>query len=245
MAHDFLGTFNRSQWDRFLHFARSQLPVAQARIQHLEAEIQRIGIVVFKYDRGIPQGFAADPPTAYLGKLLAAYEVQGGNPFLDLRTRLKNDPVFVVRGSEANFATYMSNGEAIGARGLSDAPTAEYMRQARSWIDDTLQYRFGALERKIRRALDYSEQLQQEIEDLKVIVSAATLNGSLEAIANQIGQIFGDRNYRAIFDDSGSDPFGFNTYAPFSSYDAQGSNADSPQRQNTGFVGPGQKGAAK
>ena len=33
MAHNFLGTFNRSQWERFLGFARSQLPLAAGRIQ--------------------------------------------------------------------------------------------------------------------------------------------------------------------------------------------------------------------
>ena len=98
MSHDFLGTFNKSQFDRFLAFARSQLPLIDARLLHLNAELARVGIVIFRYDNGVPLGYAADPPQSYLGKMLAAYEVLGGNPFRDLRVRLRTDPVFIRRG---------------------------------------------------------------------------------------------------------------------------------------------------
>lgn len=251
MAHDFLGTFNRSQFERFLAFARSQIPAVDGRIRHLEAESFRIGRVVFRFDRGVPQGFAGDPPESYLGKLLAAYEVLGGDPFHDLRVRLKTDPVYLIRGSETVSAQYMSNGEVVGAKGLADALSAELMRKARSWLDDTLQYRFGALERKIRRAMDYADQLEGEISQLKVIRAAGSVRGSLEEIAGQIEQLFGDRNYRAIFDDAGSDPLGMNTHAPFSSYDVESDTAEigvtrtveTPQRQNSGFIGPGNRGS--
>lgn len=48
MSHDFLGTFNKSQLDRFLAFARTQLPLVDARIQHLEAEMNRLGVAAFR-----------------------------------------------------------------------------------------------------------------------------------------------------------------------------------------------------
>jgi hypothetical protein len=95
------------------------------RIQHLQAEVSRIGTVMFRYSKGVPQGFAANPTDSYLGKLLGAYEVLGGNPFVDLRVRLLSDPVFKIQGTEASPSQFMSNGEVIGAKGLSDAPTAE------------------------------------------------------------------------------------------------------------------------
>lgn len=251
MAYDWLGTFNKSQLDRFLAFARTQLPLVDARIQHLEAEQNRLGVVSFRYEQGIPKEFIADPAESYIGKLLAAYEVLGGNPFHDLRVRLRTDPVFAIRGSETTPTQFMSNGEVIGARGLADAPSAEIMRLARGWLESTLIGRFDKLERKIRRALDYADELEREIANLKLIKQSVEIDGSFEQLADQLVQLISDPNYRAIFDDGGKDPFGLTTYAPFSSYDATPSNdpnlvdrtADTAQRQNKGYVGPGEKSA--
>ncbi len=250
MAFDFLGTFNASQLNRFLAFARSQVPLIDARINHLEAEVSRVGSAMFTYEQGVPKEFLADPAESYVGKLAAAYEVQGGNPFQDLRTRTKTDPVYAVRGTESTPVQYMSNGEVIGSRGLADATSAELMRAARKWLDDTIKGRFDRLERKIRRMLDYADQLQEEIDYLNSIKAAVSTDGSLEQIAEQLTTLLTDPNYRAIFDDAGNDPFGLTTYAPFSSYDAvppEDANVvarvgDSAQRQNTGFVGPGETG---
>jgi hypothetical protein len=243
MSFDFLGTFNRSQFERFLVFARSQLPLVDGRIQHLQAEVSRIGTVMFRYTKGVPQGFAANPANSYLGKLLGAYEVLGGNPFIDLRVRLRSDPVFKLKGTESSPSQFMSNGEVIGGKGLSDAPTSELMLEARDWLTDTLRSRFDSLERKIRRAMDYSDELQSEIATLKTIQLSATTVGSLEYIAAQINQYLSDQNYRAVFDDRGGDAYGFHVYAPFSSYDVVGSRvSDTPQRQNSGYVGPGESG---
>lgn len=251
MSHDFLGTFNKSQLERFLVFARSQLPLVDARVQHLEAEQARQGSVVFRYDQGIPTQFMADPADSYIGKLLAAYEVLGGNPFHDLRVRLRTDPVFAIRGSETVPVQFMSNGEVQGAPGLADAPTAEIMRQARGWLESVLNGRFDRLERKIRRAIDYADQLEAEITYLKLVTQAVSVEGSFEQLADQLMQLIADTNYRAIFDDAGKDPFGLTVYAPFSSYDATPSNdpnlvdrtAGTAQRQNKGYVGPGEKSA--
>jgi hypothetical protein len=246
MAHDWLGTFNKSQFERFLAYAKSQLPLVEGRLLHLQAEVNRIGSVVFRYSKGIPQGYAADPADSYLGKLLGTYEVLGGDPFIDLRVRLRNDPVFRVKGTETQSSQFMSNGEVIGAKGLSDAPTAELVRNGKSWLNATLDYRFGNLERKIRRAVDYSDELQNEIATLKTIQQAASVTGSLEYVAAQVSQFLADSNYRAVYDDGGGDKFGFNVYAPFSSYDVGGDGsreAETAQRQNTGFVGPGSTGA--
>lgn len=117
-------------------------------------------------------------------------------------------------------------------------------------MDETLVARFDRLERKIRRAMDYSDQLQQEIQDLEVIQQAAATMGSLEFIAAQVSEYMHNSNYRAIYDDVGSDPFGLKTYAPFSSYDGgapEDPNADvnrervTAQREDSGYRGPGEK----
>lgn len=248
MAHDWLGTFNKSQLERFLVFARSQLPLIADRISHLEAEQNRIGTIVFTYEQGVPTEYKAGSADSYIGRLLAAYEVLGGNPVYDLRTRLKTEPVFLLRGSVLAPAYFMSNGEVVGARGKADGPSAEIAHQLRGWLTPTFRYRFERLERKIRRALDYVDSLQQEVDYLTRISLAVSSTGSLEQLAAQLQQLIEDPNYRAIYDDQGKDPFGLFTHAPFSSYDAVKSNnqdvnrvADSPQRQSDGYVGSGEQ----
>jgi len=252
LAYDFLGTFNKSQWEGFLAFARSQLPLVEARVAHLTAERLRVGIISFTYGTdGLPQDFQATPSTSYLAKLLAAYEVLGGNPFVHLRVRAKSQPVYMIRGGEQRPTQFMSNGEVIGAKGLADAPSAELMRDAQVWLNDTLKARFGRLERKIRRMVDYSDELQNEVVALEAMTGAIEIEGSLENIAQQVTSLLSDPGYRAIFDDQGKDVFGLTTYAPFSSYDIDkpaDPNAGvsregvSGQRQDSGYVGPGEQG---
>lgn len=250
MSFEFLGTFNRTQFGRFLAFVRSQVPVLDSRIVHLNAEIARVGELTFTFDNeNLPVQVTATDGS-YLAKLLAAYLVQGGNPFLDLRTRNRDQAIFVVQGTASQEAQYMSNGEPLPQKGLQDAYSAELIRSLREPFLETLHLRFGSLERKIRRALDYSDELRKEVTVLSIYQEAATVEGSLEYIANQIEQLFSDRNYRAIYDDGGNDPLGINTYAPFSQYDVEAStdpNAPNrqvqrPQRQDTGFVAPGGRG---
>jgi hypothetical protein len=247
MAHDFLGTFNKSQWDRFVAFARTQVDSIPDRLDHLDAEINRVGRITFVWDGGVPSGFSASPGTSYLAKLLAAYEVLGGSPQHDLRTRLLTEPVVVLPGDPNTAPHTMSNGEVIGAKGLGDGATALLSRQAQSWLLETLHWRYGRLERKIRRALDYKDQLTEEQQRLQLISQAATVPDSFEHIAEQVYLLFDDPQYRAIFDDKGADPYGLTAYAPFSAYDRETSElpelvqrtGGGPQRQNTGFVPKG------
>jgi hypothetical protein len=228
LAYEFLGTFNRSQWERWLAYARSQLPLVEPRRQHVQSEIARVGSVIFRIDKGVPRGYAGDPETSYLGKLLRAYEVLGGSPMLDLRVRLQTDPVFILKGDELTFAQMTSAGEPIGSKGLEDGPTAVLVQRGKRWLNDTTKARFNYLERKIRRAVDYSDQLQVEL------------------------QYITKTNYRATYDDQAqgkADPLGLLAHAPFGSYDARPSqNQDvdrtvtTVQRQAGGVVEPGEKG---
>lgn len=249
MAHDWLGTFNKSQFERFIAFAKAQLVTVEGRLRHLEFELLRIGTVALSFDTdGTPISYTAAPVDSYVGKLVAAYEVLGGNPLLDLLVRHKSQPVFVLKASEQDSPQLMSSGEVIGAKGLADGWSAEAIRQARGWIDDAMQYRFDRLERKIRRAIDYADQLEDEKAYLTVIQAAGTTTGSLEQIEQAILDLINNPNYRAIYDDAGADPCGFKSYAPFSSYDVVASGDPniieregvSYQRQNTGLVGPGE-----
>lgn len=220
---DFLGTFNKSQFERLAAYARDQLLLVDARIAHLTYEQARVGFLKFTYDTaGKPTaystGSAGGSPT-YIGKLMAAYEALGGDPFYDLQARASGDqPVFYPKGTDTAANKVMSNGEPLPAKGLADAPTAQLVQQIRSWINPTLDRR-AQLERKVRRMLDYGDQLQSEIEELKTIKKSAETTGSLENLIAAVNQFLSDPNYRATGDDKGADPFGKLAYAPYASYE--------------------------
>ena len=239
MAFDFLGTFNKSQMDRALTFVRSQLPLVNARLAHLAAEQMRIGTLVFTYDTGgVPIGCKADSNTSYMGKLLNAYQALGGDPFYDLNLRQMAQVLTPLQGTVDGMPQMMTNGEIIAQPGLADAPSAEYMRSALAWVGESIHYRFENLERKIRRTLDYSDQLGQEIVLLNTIISDNTVDGSLENIYASLTDLMTDGLYRAITDDKGNDLQGKLTMAPFASYeqgpDSLPGGASSTQRQQTG-----------
>ena len=241
MSFNFKGTFNKSQFDRLEAFVRSQTPMIDARILHIAAELGRTGYLIMKFDHGTPLGYGPSSDDCYLAKLLAAYEVLGGNPTYDLQLRSINDPVYLLKGSEAGPSKIMSNGEAVGAKGLNDALSARLVEQSRSWLDDTLYRRFDYLERKIRRVMDYSDQLQTEASLLFRIKQTSEDENSLEYALNAIKQLFGDPVYRAIYDDNGKDPHGKYSYAPFSAYEPGGTRPPSagPERTAKGVVLPG------
>lgn len=247
MAHDFKGTFNRSQYDRFAAFARNQVSVIDDRIAHLSAEQTRIGSLIFSYDAGgVPIGFTADPADSYIGKLVGAYEVLGGDVLYDLHVRTMNQPVFLVRTDEATPAQLMSNGEVVGAPGLADGESAELMTQARAWLRPVFDYRLEYLERKVRRAVDYSDSLQAEMDLLTLIKSDQSIEDSFEFVSSAIEQLFSDKSYRAIWNDQQKDPFGKLVHAPFLPFSS--GNERQPNdiygRDESGATKPGEKGAS-
>lgn len=249
MPFPWLGTFNKTQLERLAAYARERLAYVDARIQHLTVEQQRVGFLKFAYDSaGRPTSYLTGTPgfTTYIGKLMAAYEVLGGDPFYDLQVRSKSDPVFYLKGDEVATAKVLSNGEPIPQQGLADAPTGNAVREIKSWMEGHLD-RLDRLERKVRRAIDYSDQLQDEIDKLRKIKQSVDFSGSLENLVASVGTFFSDPSYRSVFDDAGSDPFGKLIYAPMSSYDSGGTR-NSPdglvvERTGSGVVvsGEGEK----
>jgi hypothetical protein len=243
MAFDWLGTFNQAQFDRLAKFATDQRKDIKARIQHLEAEVERIGVLSFSYDSGgIPKGSTVSPTTSYVARLFAAYEALGGDSEYDLNVRSSSQPVFLLRTDETAPAQMLSNGEVLGAPGKADAPSAAYVQQMRAWMQDTLDYRREYLERKIRRMLDYVDQLQDEIALLRKIDLGEEVRGSLDSIINGVQQLIDDPNYRAT--PKGGDAFNKKGHAPFAAYEPgpKGSEAQTFQRGYSGVQEPGSKG---
>jgi hypothetical protein len=220
MAFEFLGTFTASQFTRFSTWIQAQTAQIPARIQHLQAEQNRIGSLSFAFDAGgAPTFIQPSDATTYIGRLFQAYEALGGDAEFDLQVRAMGQPVFKTTGTENRISQTMSNGEVQSAPGLSDAPSAELFRQARDWAYDVQLYRRDLIERKIRRALDYVDQLQAEITQLQTIMSDASTNGSIAFLVAGVQNLISNRYYIAAANDAGSpDPHGKMAYAPVAAY---------------------------
>jgi hypothetical protein len=245
MAFEWGGTFTRSQFENFRSYVLDQVQLIDARIAHLKAERARIGDLSFAYDSaGLPTNVANDdPPVTYIDKLFGAYEALGGNVELDLQVRSATQPVFRLPGDATRAAQLLSNGEVIPAQGLDDAESALAVQAIRGWVSKDLARRRDYLERKIRRAIDYAEQLTAEIVQLELLKGEPETEGSLAFYLNAVNTLAVNRNYMAITDDTGTpDPHGKFAKAPFAAFmpGPKGSTAVSYQRTLDGLVKPSQ-----
>jgi hypothetical protein len=242
LAFNFNGTFTKSQFTRFRAYVENQLPQIDARIAHLQAERDRIGNLAFAFDSaGNPTSFTSDIPETYCGKLFAAYEALGGDAEFDLQVRQSSQPVFLMTGDVNNPAQLMSNGEVVGVLGLSDAQSATIVQKIRRFVGEDLQRRREYLERKIRRALDYVDQLNLEINQLTALKGSTASPESMERYLAQIDTLTTDPRYMAITDDTGSpDPHGKFAKAPVAGYvpGPKGATANTYERTPDGLVKP-------
>jgi hypothetical protein len=244
VAHDFLGTFNNHQFSRLQAFLQNQQSDVPGRVLHLLAEQQRIGTLQFTYDSGgNPIGYNANPQTSYIGKLMMAYEILGGDPIFDLQIRSMSQPVFMLAGSETTPAQQLSSGDILGTHGLRDAPSAAYVQQMKGWTEDVVQYKRENIERKIRRMMDYSDQLGAEIQTLSIILNDGKTTGSLADLLTQVTNLLSDPSYRPIYNDTTGDIHGKLSHAPFSQYDPGPNRTIDPNwvRTDGGAILPGQQ----
>ena len=242
MAFDFKGTFTASQFERYESYLLGQTELAEARIQHLEAERERIGNLLFAFDTdGVPTGVAHDGSVTYCGKLFAVYEALGGDAFFDLQVRSSSQAVFRQRADETRNSQLMSNGEVIGTKGMADAESGELIDATRELVQGDIDFRKTSLERKIRRAIDYSEQLAQEIGSLQAMTLDQSVDGSMAFLIEGVKLLFADRGYKALVDDGAQpDPHGKLVRAPFAGYNPgpEGSEGDQIQRTPDGVSLP-------
>lgn len=220
MSFDFNGTFTASQFERFKKYVQDQVQLIDARIVHLESERDRIGNLAFAFDDGgVPSAYAGDPPTTYVGKLFGVYEALGGEVEFDLQVRSKKQPVYQLAGDETKPAQLMSNGEVLSVLGMSDAESALLIQKMRHWVGEDLHRRREALERKIQRALDYADQLEAEISELRLLKESVETDGSLAFYISEIEALANDRQYMAITNDKADpDPHGKLARAPVAGY---------------------------
>jgi hypothetical protein len=242
---DFAGTFNSSQFTRFRLWTINQFSDIPGRIGHLLAETQRIGTITSSYDNssGNPISYSVQPTTSYIGKLMMAYEVLGGDPFFDLQIRTMGQAVYLTPGTNTTPAQRLSSGDILAQPGLNDALSANLMQQMRAWTQDVIQYKRENIERKIRRAVDYADQLTAEIQTLTVVIQDATSQGSVADLTTQIQALLADPTYRSIYQDTLNDVHGKFTHAPYTAYEPGPQRTIAPNyvRGEGGPILPGQQ----
>jgi hypothetical protein len=169
---------------------------------------------------------------------LAAYEVLGGDVFYDLNIRNRTQPLFLVRADESTPPQMFSDGTVMGGQGLADGPSATLVQYMRGWMSDVVDYKREYLERKIRRMIDYGEQLRMEVELLHRIVDSEQAEGSLDFTISEIQGLLDDPMYRAVSKEG--DAHNKLGGAPYASYQP-GPNREGVSYQR-GFGGPSTPG---
>ena len=118
---------------------------------------------------GTPVSFSA---TGYAGKLLQAYRILGGVPEQTMLLRTRDKPVFKTRGTEltvdqnsttgGGYSDVYSNGRRERGVQRFDRDLGIKVEKIKAWQLESIKFKRERLEYKIKRALDYSDQLQQE-----------------------------------------------------------------------------------
>jgi len=182
MAFNFFGTMTTGQLQQLIDFSLIQERDLKDRQKWLSAQLTRNGVFSTEYDAAtnLPKSFTA-PDNSYAGKLLRAYRVLGGTPEKDFMLRTTDKPVFLTRGVNINtqtagtdptsgYSDIMSNGRRVRGSQRFDRDVGMPVTRLKSWQLEAIKRKREHLEFKIKRALDYSDQLQREIEVIDVLL---------------------------------------------------------------------------
>lgn len=187
MAFSFFGVFTTGQWESFKAFSRTQILELRLRRQWLQKQLLMNGIFETEYDGPRPVSFLVNPGS-YAAKLMEAYRVLGGNPETDMLLRTRDQPVYKVSGTEikknadttvsGGYSDVYSNGRRERGNQRFDRDLGLRVEALKEWQLDAIKLKREKLEFKIKRALDYSDQLQQEISLLDKLLGDDTVQGS-------------------------------------------------------------------
>ena len=170
----------------------------ELRVQWLQKQLSMNGIFSTEYDGSNPVSFTASAGS-YAAKLLSAYRVLGGVPERDMLLRTRDKPVFkkkaqnittVTAGvTEGGFSDLYSNGRRERGTQRFDRDLGLRVERFKSWQLEAVKAKRERIEFKIKRALDYSDQLQEEIAALTALLdesSAASFDSQMVSVENQM-----------------------------------------------------------
>lgn len=179
-----------AQWEEFKNFVKIQKVDLIQRKAWLQRELVRVGVFVTDYDGPTPVAFGA-VAGSYADKLLRAYKILGGVPERDMLLRTSDIPVFAPRAVglttdatgevTGGFAEVHSNGRRNRGSQIFDRDLGLLVEKLKKWQLEAIKLKREKLEYKIKRALDYSDQLQREI----AVIDRLTAEG-LGSVDDQI-----------------------------------------------------------
>jgi len=215
MAFPFAGTFTSAQFSELAAFSNIQANDIQNRVTWLSAELQKVGVFKTVYDGPTPVSFSCNPSTSYGAKLLQAYRILGGTPETDMLLRTSDQPTFLTRGTNissdpmdetSGYSDVYSNGRRHRGSQRFDRDVCIQVDILKKWQLEAIKHKRERLEFKIKRALDFSDQLQNEINTLNGLLTAS---GSVQTLIDNVLQVAtapGANNYIENSDDA----FGLN-----------------------------------
>jgi hypothetical protein len=174
MAFNFFGTFSTGQLNQLVTFAKVQERDLSDRKNWLSAQLSRNGIFITEYDPQtfLPQKFEANVGS-YAAKLLIAYKSLGGNPERDMLLRTSDKPVYLTRGDSMStnamgdpnggYSDLFTSGRRVRGSQRFDRDLGVQISKLKYWQLESIKKKREQLEFKIKRALDYSDQLLKEI----------------------------------------------------------------------------------
>jgi hypothetical protein len=196
MAFGFYGTFTTGQLQQLVDFSLIQERDLVARGSWLSAQLTRNGIFTTEYNpqTHLPRSFSASAGS-YAAKLLQAYRILGGTPENDFMLRSTDQAVFLTRGKNINTSTTatdptagysdtLSNGRRVRGSQRFDRDVGVQVTKLKSWQIEAVKHKREHLEFKIKRALDYSDQLQREIAVIEVLLDVDQGRQVKDAIRN-------------------------------------------------------------
>jgi hypothetical protein len=193
MAFNFFGTFTTGQWEYFKAFSQIQVKELRLRKRWLEKERLKIGVFVTEYDGPRPVSFVVSAKS-YAAKLLEAYRILGGFPEKDMLLRTRDQPVYKSSGpaiSISNDGTVVGGFSDVYTDGRRERGNQRYDRDLglkvekfKQWQLESIKFKRERIEFKIKRALDYSDELQKEIDFIDKLLGEG--RGSFDERATSI-----------------------------------------------------------
>lgn len=143
-------------------------------------ELIRVGQLKCTYsdDNTTPLSFKANP-NSYVGKLLQAYRMLGGVPENDMLLRTRENTVYLNRGASIDDAPRYTNGRVNRGGQIFDRPLGLSVEKLKRWQLESIKAKREHLEFKIKRALDYADQLEQEVELLRGLIDGFSIDDQI------------------------------------------------------------------
>ena len=185
------------------------------RVRWLGSELIRNGTFITEYDEATnyPKRFVVSPPSSYGAKLIMAYRILGGVPERDMLLRTSDQPVFLTRGvnisqdpnnTNSGYSDLYSNGRRNRGGQRFDRDLAIQVEKFKKWQLESIKRKREHLEFKIKRALDYSDQLAIEMKLLQTMLDSNS-GQTVDDFITKINQLM-FRNGAANVVDNINDP---------------------------------------